>query len=185
MKTPRHDEPGSADCPFWKEIKLDGTVIGPFSGEFDFLSNFYPAKIVLSDDGIEYRSVEHAYQAWKFAPGSRQRLLIQASSTTPGQAKRIGAKAVLAPRAEVNPEGLTTKGRVKEMFYLLIQKFSHSDNPELHQKILDTGHARLVEVNSWGDTFWGVCGGVGENKLGDLLMLVREAQRIVRGREKP
>jgi predicted NAD-dependent protein-ADP-ribosyltransferase YbiA (DUF1768 family) len=50
------------------------------------------------------------------------------------------------------------------------QKFSH---PELRQKLLDTGSCTLVEGNTWGDTFWGVCDGVGENHLGKLLMTIR------------
>jgi predicted NAD-dependent protein-ADP-ribosyltransferase YbiA (DUF1768 family) len=30
-----------------------------------------------------------------------------------------------------------------------------------------------VEGNSWGDTYWGVCKGKGQNKLGHILMQVR------------
>ena len=32
----------------------------------------------------------------------------------------------------------------------------------------------LIEGNWWGDTYWGVCNGVGENHLGKLLMKIRE-----------
>jgi hypothetical protein len=35
----------------------------------------------------------------------------------------------------------------------------------------------LIEGNTWGDTFWGVCNGVGENNLGKTLMNVREILR--------
>ena len=42
------------------------------------------------------------------------------------------------------------------------------------QKLIDTGDIELVEVNSWGDTFYGVCNGVGENHLGKLLMKIRK-----------
>lgn len=36
----------------------------------------------------------------------------------------------------------------------------------------------LIEGNAWNDTFWGVCNGVGENWLGQLLMERRaELQR--------
>jgi hypothetical protein len=34
--------------------------------------------------------------------------------------------------------------------------------------------ARLVEGNTWNDRYWGVCRGVGQNKLGHLLMKLRE-----------
>jgi predicted NAD-dependent protein-ADP-ribosyltransferase YbiA (DUF1768 family) len=54
----------------------------------------------------------------------------------------------------------------------LRQKFRQ--NPELLQKLLDTGDAYLEEGNTWNDRYWGVCRGVGQNKLGHLLMKLRE-----------
>lgn len=33
-----------------------------------------------------------------------------------------------------------------------------------------TDDAELVEGNTWGDRYWGVVDGVGENRLGKLLM---------------
>jgi predicted NAD-dependent protein-ADP-ribosyltransferase YbiA (DUF1768 family) len=32
----------------------------------------------------------------------------------------------------------------------------------------------LIEENTWGDTFWGICKGQGENHLGRLLMQIRD-----------
>ena len=32
----------------------------------------------------------------------------------------------------------------------------------------------IVEGNTWGDVFWGVCNGIGENHLGNILMDVRD-----------
>lgn len=40
-----------------------------------------------------------------------------------------------------------------------------------------TGDAELIEGNNWGDTFWGVCNGRGENMLGKLLMEIRDYLR--------
>ena len=47
-----------------------------------------------------------------------------------------------------------------------------SDLPQL----LDTGDQELVEYNTWGDTYWGVCTRIrqGQNWLGKILMEVRE-----------
>jgi predicted NAD-dependent protein-ADP-ribosyltransferase YbiA (DUF1768 family) len=53
---------------------------------------------------------------------------------------------------------------------LLRQKFAH---PELRAKLKETNDAELVEGNWWGDRFWGVCRGEGENHLGKLLMKIR------------
>ena len=37
--------------------------------------------------------------------------------------------------------------------------------------------ALLEEGNTWGDRVWGVCQGQGENRLGKILMKVREELR--------
>jgi predicted NAD-dependent protein-ADP-ribosyltransferase YbiA (DUF1768 family) len=47
-------------------------------------------------------------------------------------------------------------------------------NPELRAMLLTTGDEELIEGNWWRDTYWGVCEGIGQNKLGKLLMQVRE-----------
>lgn len=54
---------------------------------------------------------------------------------------------------------------------LLMVKFAPAT--ELAERLLATGDAQLVEGNTWGDTFWGVCDGVGENHLGRLHMWIR------------
>ena len=40
--------------------------------------------------------------------------------------------------------------------------------------LIKTGDQELIEGNYWNDTYWGVCKGVGQNKLGKILMRVRE-----------
>ena len=58
------------------------------------------------------------------------------------------------------------------MYNTLVAKFTQ--NPDLAKKLLATGDALLIEGNTWNDRYWGVCRGKGENRLGILLMLVRE-----------
>lgn len=53
---------------------------------------------------------------------------------------------------------------------LVRQKFTGP----LRRFLVETYPSDLVEGNTWGDTFWGVCRGVGENHLGWILMLVRD-----------
>jgi predicted NAD-dependent protein-ADP-ribosyltransferase YbiA (DUF1768 family) len=43
----------------------------------------------------------------------------------------------------------------------------------MREMLLLTGDCELVEGNTWGDKFWGVCDGEGENHLGKLLMKIR------------
>lgn len=40
-----------------------------------------------------------------------------------------------------------------------------------------TGNKELIEGNSWHDTYWGMCNGVGRNQLGKTLMKIREEIR--------
>lgn len=57
------------------------------------------------------------------------------------------------------------------MAQLVFQKFLI--HPDLGQLLLDTGDKYLEETNHWSDFYWGVCNGVGENKLGIILMATR------------
>ena len=46
-----------------------------------------------------------------------------------------------------------------------------------YAKLLATGDAQLEEGNTWGDRIWGVYQGQGDNRLGKILMKVREELR--------
>jgi len=138
-------------------------MIDSFKGEYRFLSNFWPAVVVF--EGITYPTTEHAYQAAKTLDQD-DRLIISLMAT-PGQAKRAGRKIVI--RDDWNDI------KVDVMRSLLEQKFNY---PELKQQLLATGTQRLVEGNTWGDVFWGVCRGKGENILGNLLMVIRRNNNV-------
>lgn len=60
--------------------------------------------------------------------------------------------------------------RVKVMRELLAHKFVWPVNAE---PLEATRGSILIEGNTWGDQFWGVCRGRGENMLGRLLMDIR------------
>lgn len=136
--------------------------IASFQGEYRFLSNFYPSEVEL--DGMVYPTIEHAFQAAKTLNLDMRESIRQAS--TPGKAKRLGRIAPL--RADWLGVRLDVK------YGLVKQKFSKEP---LRTKLLNTGDAELIEGNWWGDTFWGVCMGKGENNLGKILMRVREELR--------
>ena len=58
------------------------------------------------------------------------------------------------------------------MYNILCHKFK--DNFSLKKALLDTNDIYLVEGNNWGDVYWGVCKNIGYNKLGEILMKIRE-----------
>jgi predicted NAD-dependent protein-ADP-ribosyltransferase YbiA (DUF1768 family) len=75
----------------------------------------------------------------------------------------MGKKNALRPDWEEVKDGI--------MYKLLKSKFT---DPVLRDKLIATGSAELIEGNNHWDRYWGVCRGEGQNKLGKLLMKVRE-----------
>ena len=137
--------------------------IDSFQGPYRFLSNFWPAEIVFED--VTYPSVEHAYQAAKTLDiGERKRI---ANLPTASEAKKEGRK--LTKRADWEQ----VKFHVMEE--CVRYKFTH--HAELKAQLLATGQAELIEGNDWGDKIWGVYQGEGENRLGKILMKIREELR--------
>lgn len=130
-----------------------------FDGEYRFLSNFWPAVVVF--DEMEYQSVEHAYQAAKTLDRALRAKI--RTARTAGEAKRIGKNLPLRPQWE--------ELKLPIMEGLLRQKFH---DPGLRRLLLATAPRQLVEGNWWGDHFWGVCRGKGQNHLGKLLMKIRD-----------
>lgn len=158
------DVPQNVELPYnWGKMTDSKNRIESFSGTYRFLSNFWMVEVMLYD--VMYKSVEHAYQAAKSVDEAYKKAIQEAP--TPGEAKRLGKKAPLRPDWE--------QVKIDFMRYLVSYKFTmHHD---LGKKLLATGHKELVEGNTWGDKFWGVCNGEGQNWLGRILMETRERLR--------
>lgn len=132
-------------------------LIDRFTGPWEFLSNYYPAAVCL--DGAWYPAVENAYQAAKTRdPEVRERI----AAADPDEAKRLGRLSLDQPGWE--------EMKVAVMRGLVGQKFR---DERMRRLLLSTGTAELVEGNDWGDDFWGMCGGRGQNFMGLILMAVR------------
>jgi ribA/ribD-fused uncharacterized protein len=136
-------------------------MIAEFSYGNRFLSNFYYSPIMFG--GELYSTVEHAYQAAKtLNPHERREIQL---ADKPGKAKNLGKKVTLRSDWETI--------KLKVMEELVRRKFNDFDYT-LKNQLLATGDQELIEGNWWGDTFWGVCNGIGENQLGKILMKVRD-----------
>lgn len=138
-----------------------------FRGRWAFLSNFYSARVHYK--GRWYLTAEHAYQAAKTTCTSDHDLV--AGALTPADAKRAFRRLRLPQRQD----WVQIKDGV--MLEVLRAKFSTPGQAVLALLLLETGEQELIEHNPWHDTYWGVCDGVGQNKLGKLLMQVREELR--------
>lgn len=134
-------------------------MIDSFVREYEFLSNFYPAEVIYQ--GIKYKNNEAAFQAQK-TKDIKDRF--QFSSLNPSEAKKLGR------RIELRSDWEQVKTNV--MYEICLAKFTQ--NADLKQKLLDTHDEYLEEGNTWNDKVWGTVNGVGENRLGKILMRVRE-----------
>jgi N-glycosidase YbiA len=138
-------------------------VIDAFTGPYFFLSNF--AESPVEFEGAVYPTVEHAFAATKTLDFTERELIRLAAR--PGEAKRLGRQVALRPGWD--------DLRVDVMRALLARKFA--PGTDLAARLLATADAQLVEGNTWGDRFWGVCRGEGRNQLGQLLMERRDELR--------
>jgi ribA/ribD-fused uncharacterized protein len=133
-----------------------------FRDQYAFLSSFYLCDI--NYKGVLFESVEHAYQAQK-ATNEADFNLIK-NSFKPSLAKHF-AKTI-----KLREDWTKVKDGV--MLDLVRIKFSI---PDMRDKLLETADSYLEETNYWNDTYWGVYNGKGKNKLGKILMKVREELR--------
>lgn len=133
--------------------------IETFDKKHRFLSNFFEAPVVY--EGITYNNNEAAFQAAKVLSNKERESF---KDLPPNKAKSKGRRVKLRKDWE----------QVKDQVMYDCVKDKFTRNPELGKKLVETGDDELIEGNWWGDTYWGVCEGVGQNKLGKILMRVRE-----------
>lgn len=138
--------------------------IDSFMGNYYFLNNFYPCRVMYK--GIWFSSSEAAYQAQKNSSDCVRRMF---SGLKPDEAKALGK------RIHIRSDWDTVK--IAVMRDVVREKFWQ--NPALAILLDNTGDAILKEGNDWGDTFWGVDKetGEGQNQLGIILMQVRNELR--------
>ncbi len=148
-------------------------MINSFSGQYDFLSNFYVSLIIISQK--EWKTTEHIFQAAKIRNKEEREAIRKAP--TPGKAKRLGHKAQLRDDWEDVKDGIMLK--------TLRLKFKLGSN--LAERLLQTGDEYLIEGNNWHDNYFGDCHCEecshieGKNILGQLLMQVRYELRVQNG----
>ena len=133
--------------------------------EFGEFSNF--ARFPIQLNGQLWPTSEHYFQAMKFANAS-YRMQIK-SAATPMLSATLGRTRKQPLRADWE----SVKDSV--MFDAVLAKFSQHDN--LGTLLLSTGDATLVEHTA-NDAYWGDGGdGSGKNRLGQILMQVRDQLR--------
>jgi ribA/ribD-fused uncharacterized protein len=148
--------PGTSVIKFYSKI--------PENREF---SSYFPVDLMI--DGLRYRSAEHYFQAMKFPDHPEYQEQIRAAKK-PAEAKKLGKSEDYATR----PDWATHRDTV--MMTALREKFSDR-HPDLKEKLLKTGTAILQDASP-RDNYWGIGSkGMGQNKLGVMLMAIRDELR--------
>lgn len=132
--------------------------INSFRGEYYFLSNFYPTTIIYNN--IKYTNAEAAYQSMKTEDKNIRKSF---SNLNGSQAKFKGKDLRIRSNWELIKEQV--------MYEVCLEKFKQ--NEDLKIKLFNTGDCYIEECNTWNDIEWGVCNGIGKNKLGIILMRIR------------
>lgn len=137
-------------------------MIDHFRGKYSFLSNFYECNICYR--GRTYKNAEAVFQSMKTIDENIRDMFI---TMTAKKAKKYGRVV------ELRKDWDTIK--INVMYEVVYLKFAQ--NEHLKDLLLRTGSQELIETNSWNDTYWGVCNGIGQNNLGNILMWVRDDLR--------
>lgn len=118
-------------------------------------------------DGRYWRSVEHCYQAHKFADPAWAERIRQARTVREARALGQSRKVPIRPDWD----------REREAVMVAAVRAKMAAHPDVRRRLLDTGDALLVEASPY-DHYWG-CGadGTGANRLGEILMQVRRELR--------
>lgn len=144
--------------------------------EYEFLVNAYPTRLEKSFEfeGLKYRNFETAYQAAKLEKESDRSMV---SHMRPDEAKHFVSKSGKLrkdwekPLKKSSPSPLCTSLKDEVMYRLLLIKFTQY--PDFRDQLVATGDAEIIKINQSGDCYWGVCNGVGQSKIGKMLMEIR------------
>ena len=143
-------------------------MINQFKNEYFFLSNFYETPVKY--DGLTYSNNEAAFQAQKTMDMTvRQRF----TQMDPIEARNEGKNLKLRSDWE----------EIKDKIMYDICNAKFKQNPELMDRLVFTGKRPLEEGNHWNDRYWGTVNGVGDNKLGEILMKIRSNEISKRDKE--
>lgn len=138
-----------------------------------FLGNFYPCSMQMWD--MKFSCSEAAFQAAKFS--HRPEIAVRFTHLDGEGAWKLARKLSYIQRPDWY--------QVRESVMLEVIRAKFKQNPELTELLQATGDAYLVEHTN-RDAFWADGGdGTGKNRLGHLLMQLREESGGVGTVDKP
>lgn len=117
-------------------------MIDKFEGEYTFLSNTYlrPMKF----EGLEYTNAESCFQSCKFRNPKSRKVF---TNMGPNSAYLKGRHVTLRDDWE----------DVKDRYMYRVLRAKFDQNPDLIQKLIDTGDEEIINTNTKHDNYWGFC----------------------------
>ena len=134
-------------------------MIKGFNEENLFLSNNYPQQLKYKD--IVYNCAMNAFYAQLVSDELQKKVI---ASATPSRAHSMVENST-------SKLELTESEQEDIMYDILKVKFT---DEKLKHFLLETSDKQLVNEVNWEDLHWGIYQDKGENKLGELLMNLRE-----------
>lgn len=136
-----------------------------YESSYFLFSNFSPHRLVYK--GVEYPTLEHAFQAQKFTDEEIRKKIREAPS--PLMAYQIGrsSNGVREDWSDI---------KLDVMQELLKEKVLQHE--EVRKALIETSNEEIIEENP-NDDFWGNGkDGTGENQMGKLLIKVRNDLKV-------
>lgn len=132
----------------------------------DILSNKYNSSVEF--EGMEYPSVENAFQASKFSDKYKR---MRFARMAPFSAEYNGNRS--------KPDNPGWEMKRFDIMYGLLERRAKND-PEFRSALLDTPDREMIVTNLNHEHFWGVCEcskcrSYGENNLGKMLLQLKSA----------
>ena len=134
-------------------------MINKFDNEYIFLSNYYTQNITYK--GITYNCAMNAYYGQLISDNLQKKAIANA---TPSRALSMVINSI-------SKIDYSQEEQDNIMYEILKVKFSDS---KLKNLLLQTNQEPLNNNINWEDTYWGICNDEGDNKLGKLLMKLRD-----------
>lgn len=142
---------------------------GGFRDKYFFLSNFFVSHFYIQNK--LYRTVENFYQSMK--------------TTDPfiSDSIRLAGSPYIAKKMGNNKDLFVLRKDweyIKDYIMELGLRTKFNSRIFLRDKLVETKGIILIEYNTWNDKYWGVDinTGEGQNKLGKLLMIIRNEYLI-------
>lgn len=123
-----------------------------------YLSNMFPCEV--RTNRYVFKCVESAFQACKCPERVEEFINLNGY-----EAKKLGKQVQLRPDWE----------QVKDKYMYNLVKRKFDQNAHLRHRLMFETSGLITEDNTWNDTYWGVCRGKGQNKLGIILTNIRDS----------